>query len=61
METVRIITCSFENGDNETITFTEDFDIDAEDYCKPGQIVVIDKKIGMEVPLGFPLDHTFER
>jgi len=61
METIRLIVCSFPNGENESISFTEDFEIKAEDFCKSGQTVNIDKKIDMEIPSGFPLEHTFER
>ena len=61
METVRVIVCSTENGNSESITFTDDFDSPAGDWCAPGWSVDIDQKIDMEVPSGFPLCSTFTR
>lgn len=61
MQTVRLIVCSSMNLGKESITITEDFDTPAKDYCLSGWTVDIDKKIEMEIPLGFPIDHTFER
>jgi len=61
METVRLIVCSNVSGEEETMTFTDDFEVSSEDYCSSGQTVDIDKKIEMDVPSGFPMNHTFVR
>lgn len=61
METVRLIVCSKPNLEGESITITEDFETPAKDFCSSTWTVDIDKKIEMEIPLGFPMDHTFER
>lgn len=60
METVRLIVCSSQGG-KESITITQDFGSDVKDFCMNTWEVDIDKKIDMEIPLGFPMDHTFER
>ena len=60
METVRLIVCSGQEG-KENMTFTQDFDSPAKDFCLNTWTVDIDKKIDMEIPLGFPMDFTFER
>ncbi len=59
-EKIRIIVCSYLNGSNEMVTFTDSFESDAYDYCLPGQTTDIDEIIEMEIPNGFPLNITLK-
>lgn len=58
---VRVIIQSTENGSSEYITFTEDFDDDAEDYLYSNHTLDSDTVIDMDEIPGFPMEHDFKR
>jgi len=60
---LRFIGTSPSNGElnEETITFTEDFDSPADEWCVPGHTVYCDQLIEMEIPACFPMETTFRK
>lgn len=60
-KTVRLIISSTENGDQETVFFTEDFNSPAEEFIPPGQTVDFDQSISAELPDYFPMDYELKR
>ena len=60
-EKIRIIICSNENGCNETVTFTQDFDVPAEEFCAPDQSIDCDETKELDLPDGFPMEHTLKK
>jgi hypothetical protein len=60
---VRLIVASPADGslDHEDICWTEDFDAPAQDFVRNGFSISIDKKMDIELPAAFPLEHTFSR
>lgn len=61
MSKVRYIQCSNDSGTDETITFTDDFECPAADYVRLGQEVQTDVVLDIDLPSGFPLEHTLRR
>ena len=63
MQKVRVVHYTTEDLSIEEITFTEDFDADADDWKTPGLGVYLasDKVIDMEVPTSFPMESTFRK
>lgn len=55
---IRVVVVSNENGTNEDVIFTEEFDVPATDFCARDQTVDIDKLIDNNLPSGFPTDFT---
>ena len=60
-EKIRIIICSNENGSNETVMFTQDFDVPAGDFLEPGQTIDEDVIKELDLPNAFPLEHTLRK
>jgi len=58
---IRCIMMDTDNGSNESVVFTEDMDKDAEDFLYPGQKVIEDEKLDVELPSGFPMDYILKR
>jgi len=60
---VRIIHTSESKEDilGEEITFTDDFETDAADYCIPGWHIMSDSITDMDLPPSFPLNHSFRK
>jgi len=61
-EKMRIILLNNDQSTNETVVFTEDFNVSAADYCSRDQRIISDSIIeGFELPDSFPLDYELNR
>lgn len=49
------------NGNQEEVIFTEDFDVDAKDFCNPGFQVDYDEVIQNTLPGIFPINYNLRR
>lgn len=60
---VRIIHTSESKEDilGEEVTFTDDFETDASDYCIPGWYIMSDTTTDIDLPSNFPLNHTLRK
>ena len=63
MEHIRIIHADRSAGDmcDERIAITTEMDTPAEDYFPTGFEVISDTVHDIELPSGFPVDHTFRK
>ena len=58
---IRLIIMSTDNGEHETVVFTEDFDRST-DYWRTGdQTVDFDEQILVDLPSFFPFDNELDR
>lgn len=60
----RVILISSENGQNEHVVFTEDFDTPADEWCCLGinrEQVDSDTVVEVNLPLGFPTERALAR
>lgn len=60
MGDIRIIITSKENGEEETVMFTDELEAPVEDFITPGHTVDIDEVLDIELPSGFPLNYTLD-
>ena len=58
---IRLIIASRENGENETVTFTDDVDSPAADFVTSDQTVNFDGVIEADIPDRFPIGSTLYR
>lgn len=58
MDQIRVIGTSTENGEQEEVYFTNDFDSPASDYARPGWTVDYDEIIEDNLPSGFPREYS---
>jgi len=58
---VRLVRQSTSNGDSEYMTFTDDFEDDAENFLYSGHTIDVDQVIEMDDTPGFPMNHDFKR
>lgn len=63
MEKIRVIIFASDNGQNETVTFTQDFDLPVEDFLTPGLDMTLscDEVIEDNLPSLFPREYTLLR
>ena len=61
MGKIRLIISSNENGNEEEVYFTSDFDSPADDFCRPGLQVTCDEEIEDNLPAIFPREYTLVR
>ena len=60
-EKIRIIICSSENGCQEDVTFTYDFESPSSDFIRPGLTLDVDEIKELDLPSGFPVEHTLTK
>lgn len=60
MSRIRVLVASFENGNNETVYFTEDMDAPAEDFFAKGMTIDEDQTIENNLPSGFPVESELK-
>lgn len=58
MNRIRVIIASKDNGDNEQVIFTEDFDSLASDWFVKGMTIDSDTVIINNLPSGFPIESN---
>jgi hypothetical protein len=61
MGKIRVIVQSSEDGADERVLFTDEFDAPIKKFMVPGLTLDIDKIIKMEIPSGFPLYYMLQR
>ena len=61
MKKIRVIVSSTENGNEEQVVFTEEFDKEVDYFIPPGSTVDIDTIIEDNLPSGFPKEYTLKR
>jgi len=60
MSRIRVLVASFDNGNNETVYFTEDMDAPAEDFFAKGMAIDEDQIIENVLPTGFPTERELK-
>lgn len=63
MDKIRVIIFSSDNGQNETVIFTADFDTPVDDFLTPGLNMTLscDEVIEDNLPSLFPREYTLLR
>jgi hypothetical protein len=63
MDKIRVIVFSSDNGQNETVIFTQEFDTPTDDFLTPGLNMTLscDEVIEDNLPSLFPREYTLLR
>jgi len=58
---LRLIIQSTQNGERESVIFTDEFDVPSENFLKPGYTVDFDQLINIKLPSAFPVGYVLNR
>ena len=61
MDKLRLITQTNENGSEEYVEFTDDFDAPVENFAIPGCEITSDTVIDDNLPTSFPRNYALKR